>query len=90
MAKPRPYQPLIDHLAGQPATTTTVALTFAEIEELIRRPLPASAYLRTWWHTRSTPLTRHVAVIGWQVERVDLRRRVVSFLRTAAATDSRT
>ena len=48
MAKPRTYQPLIDYLAGQPATTTTVVLTFAEIGELTRRPLPASAYLRTW------------------------------------------
>ena len=90
MAKPRKYQPLTDYLAGQPAATTTVTLTLAEIEGLIWRSLPASAYLRTWWHTRSTPLTRHVTVIGWQVERVDLRRRVVTFVRTAAAADSST
>ena len=88
MAKPRTYQLLIDYLAGQPATTTTVVLTFAEIGELTRRPLPASAYLRTWWHTRSTPLTRHVAAIGRQVERVDLRRRVVTFVRCAPGADS--
>ena len=88
MAKPRTYQPLIDHLAAQPAATGTVTLTFAEIEELIRRPLPASAYLLAWWHARSKPPIRYWQSIGWQVERVDLRRRVVTFVRTAAATDS--
>ena len=83
MAKPRPYQPLIDHLAGQPATTTTVALTFAEIEGLLGEPLPRAAGMRSSWH-RSAPRWRMVRAAVWQVVGGDMLRRTVTFSRLSS------
>ena len=89
MGKPRTYQPLIDHLAGQPAATTSVSLTLADIEGLLGEPLPRAAGMRSWWH-RSAPRWRLVRAAGWQVELVVFQRRVATFVLTAAATDSST
>ena len=41
------YEPLRHHLAAHPDEEPT--LTFAEIETLLGAPLPAEAWLRTWW-----------------------------------------
>src|SRR5215208_6344849 len=51
MARPaRPkYEPLRAFLAGQPADVAELTLTLAEIEALLRAPLPTSAWLTAYW-----------------------------------------
>ena len=83
------YQPLADYLAAQHADEVT--LSFTQIEAILRRPLPTSAYLRPWWLTRRS---HHVASLVWRAAGWDaiavLRRageRWVTFRRRPASTD---
>ncbi len=67
------YQRLADELVVQPGDAVTRSLT--EITAILRRPLPAGAYLRTGW-TRSGAHAAHVRcwrAAGWEVHAV-LRR----------------
>ena len=84
----RTYAPVGDHLATRAAAGEgRVTLTFARVEALIGRPLPASAraanYYRAWWHGRTG--APH-AWYGWQrggwtVEAVDRVAETVTFTR---------
>ena len=47
------YRPLADYLAAQPAATTTVTLTLAEIEALLGKRLPLSARSHGWWRRQA-------------------------------------
>ena len=61
---PSRYQPLADYLAALPPETTTVTLPYAEVERIVRRPLPPSAWLTDWWsHPRQAAMWRSV---GWR------------------------
>ena len=72
------YRPLIEHLKAQPATPVTY--TFAEIEVMIDRPLPRSAYARGWWRTFRT-IRRSLHAAGWIAVNVDLTHHSVMFTR---------
>ena len=85
----RLYGPLGDYLAARAAAgERRVALTFAAIEGLLGRPLPASARAarnyRAWWDGKNAQYPhawhgwqRH----GWQVAAIDLAAETVTFAR---------
>ena len=88
---PSRYQPLADYLAGLPAGTAHVTLTFAAIEAILGVPLPASAGVRSWWTGRSERDAHRRAwrAVGWSVAAVTLRHGVeaVTFTRIDAARE---
>jgi hypothetical protein len=71
------YRRLAAHLAALPPETTTVTLTFAELGAILGRPLPASAWGRSWWATRAWPL------VGWRLSAVSVSggREAATFAR---------
>ena len=83
------YQPLADFLTRQSADE--VVLTFAQIEGILRLPLPAAAYIRQWWMTTAVTYA-HVQAwrrAGWEATALTWRgdERWVTFRRRPAATD---
>lgn len=65
-------------------STNTHPMTFAEIEKIIGRPLPPSAYKhRPWWSNNVTnsAMTRAWIEAGWKSERVDMEGRTLVFRR---------
>src|SRR5687768_1699997 len=78
------YGPLADYLATLPAELAAVTLAFVDVERLVRRPLPASAWLPAWrMHDQQAALWR---TAGWwprSVARVDAGM-TVTFVRLAA------
>lgn len=53
------YEPLELHLRAVPAETREVTLSFAEIEQILGAPLPASAKAhRPWWGNQKDSKTR--------------------------------
>jgi hypothetical protein len=78
------YNPLHDRLQRNDAVS--LKLSFTEIEELLGRPLPQSAYdLFEWWSNEDLATTRHVQCRAWQTAgysaEVDLNARTVTFRR---------
>lgn len=77
------YEPLRVHLTGLAGPTVT--LSYAEMEGLLGRKLPPSAYggsWRQWWantetHSQGTAWLR----AGWRVSRPDLANKRVEFRR---------
>jgi hypothetical protein len=51
MSPARKYEPLLRYLAALPPDQQTVTLTFAELEQLLQFPLPASAWTDAYWAT---------------------------------------
>jgi hypothetical protein len=88
---PSKYQPLADWLALQ--ETAAVTLTFADVAQILKSPLPAVARWQAgWW----TPETHHSwwargehsdiharlwRGVEWHVTAVDLESRQVTFTR---------
>ena len=69
---PRKYDPLATYLAALPSAEVT--LTLGEIEAIIGAPLPASAWLRTWWaNTLAFGQGRAWLSVGWRVARASMR-----------------
>jgi hypothetical protein len=86
---PSPYQPLVDYLAALPASTPTVTLTLAAIEQVLGTALPAAASTQIWWSTtRVRQQRRPWLVVGWRVAGVALRTATpsVTFARVASAS----
>ena len=88
----RTYAPLADHLAARGAAgERRVTLTFARVEALIGRPLPASAraarHYRAWWggQTNAPHAWYGWLRVGWQVEAVELAAETVTFARPEGA-----
>ena len=80
------YARLAAYLAAQRAETTTVTLTFAELERLIGGLLPPSAWSPGWWAKRRRDALWRTA--GWRPgapRRVD-GRLAVTFERVADST----
>ena len=63
---PSKYQPLVDHLAAQPATVASLAPTLSEVEALLGAPLPASARRVAWWTSLDGRHVRQWRHAGWR------------------------
>jgi hypothetical protein len=86
LGRPPKYQPLAAYLAGLPPGTTTVTLTFAEMEALLGARLPAFAFRPQFWTyaDRSRPMSSQARAwqgAGWRVARFDRIARAVTFVR---------
>src|SRR5262249_44118807 len=78
------YARLADWLMKRPGTETNVTFRFDEIEVLIERPLPRSAFAhRSWWANDSVshPQSVNWLDVGWRVANLNLTNRVVTFSR---------
>jgi hypothetical protein len=77
------YQPLREHL--QRLDTANAVLSFAEIERILDRSLPASARKhRAWWSNERSGTHSHARAwmeAGWQVRAVDFNAGRVEFAR---------
>ena len=89
----RVYAPLADHpAASRAAGEWRVTLTFAAIEALLGRPLPATARVarrhRQWWHDGAfRPHAWYGWLrVGWQVEAIELAAETVTFARPTGTT----
>ncbi|WP_201760209.1 hypothetical protein [Bradyrhizobium sp. AC87j1] len=79
------YDPLCQWLLS--TRGQAVRLTFSEIEEILRRPLPASAYrFSAWWGNESSRKAGHTQAFAWLKAgfkaKVSLKQRAVEFDRT--------
>ena len=76
------YKPLHDFLEN--FGSDTVMISFAALENMIKRELPPSARERVTWWTNKPRGRGHAQAwrdIGWHVEHVDLRKGRVIFTR---------
>ncbi|WP_430641883.1 DUF7662 domain-containing protein [Bradyrhizobium nanningense] len=78
------YDPLRKELQRRMGAQT-IRLTFSEIEEILRRPLPPSAYkFSAWWGNESSR-KGHTQSMAWLhagfATRVSLKQRAVEFYR---------
>ena len=73
------YYPLYQYLSQQ-ADSGLLELSFAEIEEIISKTLPASALVtRAWWANSHTTQALAWQEAGWVVDDVDFRQKYVVF-----------
>jgi DNA-binding XRE family transcriptional regulator len=74
------YQPLFEYLRQQP-DAELLELSFAEVEEMLRGPLPSSAQTtRAWWANNTrTAQGRAWREANWLVDTVDFDNKVVIF-----------
>ena len=77
------YEPLTKHLESLPIQSWST--NFAEIERILRRPLPQSALeYRPWWANQkggNHSQSRAWRDAGWETREVDLKRRTLRFER---------
>jgi predicted CopG family antitoxin len=76
------YQQLAQHLSA--ITTETWPASFSDIERIIGRRLPPSAYQhRPWWsnNTANSAMTRIWVAAGWKSEQVDMAGQRLVFRR---------
>ncbi|MCJ9729559.1 hypothetical protein [Bradyrhizobium sp. PRIMUS42] len=78
------YDPLGSKL--QRTRMQTIRLTFLEIEEILGRPLPSSAYkFSAWWGNESSRKAGHTQARAWLhagfAARVSLKQQSVEFHR---------
>jgi hypothetical protein len=81
------YQSLADHLSGQ--TADEVVMTFAEIENVLGFPLPASArQFPAWWANQAGgghSQCQAWLTTGWRTRGVDISRETLAFARENAS-----
>ena len=79
------YDPLGSYLRGQPGER--IPLSFAEIERVLGRPLPASKRYPAWWSNSPTnnPMTRVWLEAGFVTEQVDTSAEGLTFRRAQRA-----
>jgi hypothetical protein len=80
------YDPLRQYLAGLPASTNSVTLTFGQIEQVLRFSLPPAAYkYPAWWSNPSSskqhPYAQAWLGAGFETTGLDLKHKQVSFRR---------
>ncbi|NSW53481.1 MAG: hypothetical protein HPY85_13330 [Anaerolineae bacterium] len=77
------YSPLEKYLYYLKRYDTVINLPFAEIEEIIGKPLPPSAHKHpAWWANDSTGSHTHARAwmrAGWKVDHIDLANEYVEF-----------
>jgi hypothetical protein len=74
------YEPIRQYLSR--AQGNSVRLTFGQVEKIISRQLPKSAYRhREWWSNNPTGHShaRSWTAAGWRTKDVDLEKRVLVF-----------
>ncbi len=81
------YDPLKDYLAG--CGQEALTLRFDEVEAILHRPLPPSAYTYgAWWNNEGDKPSGHVHARAWYRAgyraEADLAARTVRFLRESA------
>jgi hypothetical protein len=79
---PSVYDALRDHLAIE--RVRELRISFPQVEQIIGRPLPRSAYIHAWWWSNEDPATTlHVQCRSWQAAGYeatpDLKARLVTF-----------
>jgi DNA-binding transcriptional regulator YiaG len=73
------YFPLYAYLRQQP-DEGLLELSFEEIEEILDKPLPASAHTtRAWWANSRTSHSRTWQEAGWLIDDVDFENKTVTF-----------
>ncbi len=73
------YYPLFKYLRRQP-DSGLIELSFVEIEEILGKPLPATARsTRAWWANSNTPHGRSWQEADWLVDDVDFEGQYVVF-----------
>jgi hypothetical protein len=83
------YEPITQFLRH--AHGRSVRLTFKDVERIINRPLPRSAYrYREWWSNNPSGHShaRSWADAGWRTEMVNLEKRVLVFSRESEAPEA--
>lgn len=83
------YEPLHERLRTE--NGPSLRLTFSEIESILGKPLPRSAYTFTaWWSTlnRPGPQAKAWMSAGYRV-RVSMKHRIVEFYRSDVDTNGR-
>lgn len=78
--RPRAYEPLRDHLAAQ--SRDVIELTYTEIEEILERPLPDSAYVHAAFWSNSSVIAYAWRDAGFRASRAGLAKNRVRFVRT--------
>lgn len=77
------YEPLASHLAAMPRDTWNAS--FSEIEHILRRKLPDSAYdYRPWWGNQKKGNHSQAKAwreAGWETREVNLEHKTVRFER---------
>ena len=78
------YAKLSAHLRLQDAETTSMTLTFGDIERILEKALPKSAYeYRAWWANDPTkPQSAAWLEEGWRAMAISMSERRLSFVRT--------
>lgn len=87
MGKVSDYLPLSQHLQRQASLgITEVTISFADIENIIKRSLPPTATsprsYQAWWANSHTEKSRQCSAwldYGWIKEKVDLDNKLVTF-----------
>ena len=73
------YYPLYEYLLGQP-DSGLIELSFAEVEAILGKPLPASAKsTRAWWANSASAHAQAWQEAGWLVDAVDFEGEAVVF-----------
>jgi hypothetical protein len=79
------YTPLEKYLRSLPANQKEVALAFEQIEGILHKKLPASAYEDERWWEHETEANHGSARAwtnaGWKVERVDVNKKRARLVR---------
>ncbi len=79
------YQPLEKYLRNLPASRQEIALSFKQIENILKDKLPASAYEdERWWRhaTEGNHINRRAwDTAGWKIEKLDVSRHRVKLVR---------
>lgn len=78
------YAALSAHLKAQPDSTTSLQLTFQDIERILGKELPRSAFdYRAWWTNDSTrPQSASWLEEGWRANAISMTERRLTFVRT--------
>jgi hypothetical protein len=79
------YAPLEQYLRELPSTQKEVTLSFAQIEEILKSKLPASAYEDSrWWEheTEGNHVNKRAwSTAGWKVAEVNVKKKRAGFIR---------
>jgi hypothetical protein len=78
------YAPLAAHLEALSNDTTSLSLTFQQIEDILKKELPRSAFeYRAWWsNDPMKPQSAAWLEEGWRTTSVNMTERRLTFVRT--------